>query len=210
MYVLTYGKTKIYEWLEQKAVKKQFYSNERFKKLDQILLSNYRYKSPYYISKQYLKEKGAGQVHVYGETPLTTMEKIVREFGIKKTDTILEMGAGRGRTSLFLGEFVGAKVIAYELIPEFVKKMVPSPNVEMHTGDMFTADFSKVDGIYLYGTMLDDEEILALCEAFPKGVKIITVSYPLKEYSELYQTKNVFMGRFPWGQTEVFLNERTR
>lgn len=210
MHVWTYGKTKIFEWLEQKAVKKQFYSNERFKKLDQALLANYRHISPYLISKKYLVKHRAKEVHVYGETPLTTLEKIASECKISENDVILEMGSGRGRSSLFFAEYLGAKVIAYEMIPEFVDWMVPSPKIEMRKEDMFKADFSKATVIYLYGTMLSDEEIELLCQRFPKCVKIITVSYPLNAYSGLYETKHIFSGRFAWGQTEVYLNERTR
>ncbi len=197
-----YLKVKIYEWLEQRKVEKLFYHNQRFKERDRALLAAYRTKNPYRISKEFLK------VHSYGETPLTTMARIVDECGLSSDDLIIEMGAGRGRASLFLAEYVGCRVIAYEQIPTFVEKILPSPNLKILAQDMFSADFSKAAAIYLYGTMLTDEEIQKLCAIFPKGVKIITVSYPLSDYSEHYMIKKTFTGKFPWGKTEVYWNER--
>lgn len=197
-----YFKVKIFEWLEQRKVRERFYRNERFKELDLALLSAYRSKNPYRISKEFLK------AHCYGETPLTTMATIVQECELTPSDTVIEMGAGRGRTALFLAEYVGCQVIAYEQIPTFVKKFPNSPNLKILFQDMFSADFSKATAIYLYGTMLKDNEILKLCKAFPKKVKIITVSYPLSDYSPNYITRKTFVGTFPWGKTEVYWNER--
>ncbi|MBS0629063.1 MAG: class I SAM-dependent methyltransferase [Verrucomicrobia bacterium] len=196
-------KVKIYEWLEQRRVAKVFYHNDRFKERDLALLCEYRSKNPYQISKEFLK------THCYGETPLTSVAHIVKECGLSSADTLIEMGAGRGRASLFLAEYVGCRVIAYEQIPAFVEKFPSSPNIKILSQDMFSGDFSKGTAIYLYGTMLTDQEIQKLCTLFPPKVKIITVSYPLSDYSDHYVVKKVFTVKFPWGKTEGYWNERT-
>ena len=98
---------------------------------------------------------------------------------------------------------------AFEIIPTFVEKAISSPNLKILAQDMFCADFSKASVIYLYGTMLKEGQILSLAEKFPLNVKIITVSYPLSAYSEKYCIKKTFSGRFPWGKTEIYWNERT-
>ncbi|NGX36991.1 MAG: hypothetical protein K1000chlam2_00137 [Chlamydiae bacterium] len=205
---MIYLKVQIFEWLEQRAVKKHFYGNKQFKKLDQALLAAYQGKNPYHISKSYLQKQGASNIYAYGETPLTTVGKIVEECGIGPEDTVIEMGAGRGRASLFLAVYVGCTVIAYERIPTFVERMVDVDGLEMLAENMFSADFSEATVIFLYGTMLSDEEILQLCEKFPKRAKILTVSYPLSDYSEEYRIEKTLSGRFPWGETEVYWNER--
>ncbi len=209
MGAFTYLKTQFFEWKEQRQVEKRFYHNPQFCAQDLTLLERYLVKSPYEISKAYLKAQGAKELYTYGETPLTTMNDIAVECELKEGDRVIEMGAGRGRTSLFLAEYLGCRVIAYEQITDFVEKSVPSPNLTMLSRDMFEADFSKACAIYLYGTMLLDEEILALAERFPQNVKIITVSYPLNDYHDQYQIKKTFTGKFPWGKTEVYWNERT-
>ena len=210
MSLFIYFGTQIYEWFEQKKVQRRFYSKERFRKLDGELLKNYHRHNPYLLSKAFLLGKGEKIVDCYGETPLTTLEKIVRECEITSKDTVIEMGSGRGRASLFLAEYVGCKVIGYEWNPIFIKKMVSSPSLQILHQDMFEADFSKASVIFLYGTMLNDSQIQILLSKFPFFSKIITVSYSLNEYSRLYRTIKSFSGRFPWGKTEVFWNERTR
>jgi len=197
-----YFKVKVYEWLEQRKVQKFFYHHKPFKEVDLALLAAYKGKNPYRISREHLK------VHSYGETPITTMAHIAQQCEITQKDHVIEMGAGRGRTSLFLAEYIGCQVIAYEQIPDFVKKMPSSQRLKTQHQDMFSADFSEATAIYLYGTMLNDAEIITLCDRFPEGTKIITVSYSLSDYSRHYVTKKNLTGKFPWGETEVYWNER--
>ncbi len=208
MGAFVYYKTKIFEWLEQRRVSARFYHNEQFRLLDQALLTAYESENPFHISRAFLEKQKAEETYAYGETPLTTMAHIAKECELRPSDTVIEMGAGRGRAALFLAEYVGCKVIAYEQIPQFVEKMPLSKNLKILSADMFSADFSKASAVYLYGTMLLDEEILNLIEKLPKGCKVITVSYPLSEYSERWQVKKTFSGSFAWGKTEVYWNER--
>jgi len=209
MWLYYFLKTKFFEWREQRVVANYFYLDAEYRKKDEALLSAYKGQSPYRISKEYLIGRGAKEVHAYGETPLTTMALIAKECQLGIHDTIIEMGAGRGRGALFLAEYVGCKVIAYEQIPAFVEKMISSANLKMLSSDMFSANFSEATAIYLYGTMLEDPSILELTMKFPAGVKIITVSYPLDVYSQGFKTIKTFRGRFPWGKTEIYINERT-
>lgn len=200
--MILYFKVKIYEWLEQRKVKRIFYQCERFKLLDLSLLKAYRRANPYRLCRRFTK------AHSYGETPLTTMAYIAQQCALSPSDVVIEMGAGRGRVSLFLAEYLGCRVIAYEQVPPFVENMPSSPNLQICGQDMFSADFSVATAIYLYGTMLEDEEIERLCAKFPQGVKILTVSYPLSDYSPDYVIMKTLTGRFPWGKTEIYWNER--
>lgn len=200
---IVYLRTKFFEWKEQAAVKRLFYPDPSYREKDLSLLSRYRHQSPYQINRVY-----GSKAHDYGETPITTMAEIAIQCQIQAGDRVVEMGAGRGRAALFLAEHIGCFVTAYEKIPHFVQKMVASDRLTMICQDMLAADFSKADIIYLYGTMLDDEVICCLAKVFPPLVKIITVSYPLSDYSTHYKTIKSFSGRFPWGTTEVYWNER--
>lgn len=201
-------KSHFFERQEQKKVEKNFYHFDSFREKDQKLLSKYNEKSPYRVSKEFLIARSAKDLDIYGETPLSTIHTIVQKCGIKKNDLVIEMGAGRGRVSLFLSEFIGCQVYAYEQIPFFAENMIPSKNLKVFNKDMFTADFSKASFIYLYGTLLEDEEIVKLTKLFRADAKIITVSYPLRDYSSHYRVLQSFSGRFPWGKTKVYQNER--
>ncbi len=210
MDALVYFKTKLFEYREQRNVQRRFYLNAQYKQADLALLRNYRYSNPFQISKRYQKLMGKKNLHIYGETPLTTMGHIAEECALTPQDFVIEMGAGRGRAGLFLAEYIGCKVLAYEEIPLFLEKMPPSKNLTMIGEDMFSAPFSQATTIYLYGTLLEDRQIEALCEVFPPNTKIITVSYSLNSYSENYRVIKSFSGRFAWGETEIYLNERIR
>lgn len=186
-----------------------YYTNLIFLKLDFAILFSYFYKSPYRVAE----ERGVGP---YGETPLTTIEKIVKECGITSKDVVFELGSGRGRTSFWLRIFVACQVIGVEIVPEFVsiaKRIQKSYGI---AGIKFVnADFTKQDfkgGTYLYlaGTQLDDEVILQLIANILKQnlkIKIITVSYPLSEYNNRFVVRKSFEGAFPWGKALLYLQE---
>ncbi len=205
MYI--YYKTLLFEWAEQHKVRKKLYKHSHFKRLDEALCSACSSKAAYRISKESLVSRGAENIYAYGETPLSTMARIAGECGITESDHVIELGAGRGRATLFLAEVIGCKVTAYEQIPEFSKVLteVAHPKIEVIEEDFFFCQQFDASVIYLYGTMLKNEEIELLASRFPRGVKIITVSYPLSDYSDKYETIKSFPGRFPWGKTEIYL-----
>ena len=188
--------------------------NARFEALDRALKSRYRRLNPYRMCREYLQQKGESQVHAYGETPLTLLEAIVKRFYIGPQDFIVEMGAGRGRGALFLASYVGARVRAIEQHPTFCHTLreMEAEGLEVVQGDMFRPDLSGATVIYLYGTMLLDSQIKKLIAEFKKmaqSIKIITVSYPLKEYSSDFAIADQFEGKFPWGEASIYLNRRS-
>lgn len=199
----------------QKEVKKRYYHDHTFSQLDRALLTAYIFKNPYTISKNYLKKRNEKEIHTYGETPLMTYEKIAEEVGLEPTDTFLELGSGRGRGALFLHYFFKCQVIGIERIPQFVKLSRHLAH-KYHQGrvsficiDMLKADFPPATVIYLYGTALADSEITPLVQKlknYPKGTKIISISYPLTDYEEkAFHIEKSFTAAFPWGETEGYI-----
>lgn len=207
-----------YAWIDrklQKEVKRRFYSNQSFAKIDRDLLAAYIFKNPYTISKNYLKKHQEKKIHTYGETPLVTYEKIAQELDLQSTDTFLELGSGRGRGALFLHHFYHCNVIGIERIPQFVKlashltQKYHIEGVTFNCADMVHANLPPVTVVYLYGTCLEDRDIAFLIDrlkTLPKGTRIITISYPLTDYDEkTFQIKKSFTLSFPWGETEGYL-----
>lgn len=194
-----------------------YYSNISFLKTDLTLLGSYIFKSPYRISKNFLKSHHATEINAYGETPLLTMELIAKECGLTSDDTVFELGCGRGRTCFWLHHFIKCRVVGVEFIPEFVKKANQIVNffqldsINFQLEDMMQTDLSEATVIYLYGTCLDEATISVLIEKMeklPSGTKIITVSYPLTEYAQkpFLEVMKIFPAKFTWGNTEVFLH----
>ncbi len=207
-----------YHWIDhklQKEVKHRYYSDTTFSHIDRSLLTAYIFKNPYTISKNYLKKRQSKEVHTYGETPLMTYDKIAQEVGIEPTDTVLELGSGRGRGAFFLHHFYKCQVIGIERIPQFVKlsKHVAhkyhQERVQFICTDMLKADLPPATVVYLYGTALTDTEIAPLInklKKYPKGTKIVSISYPLTDYDETsFEIVKTFSVSYPWGETEAYL-----
>lgn len=215
MAMLTYLKVLKFNWKEERAVHKGLYpQNPRFEGHDRALKRRFRHLNPYSLCRKYLQQKGESNVHAYGETPLTLLEAIVKRFYIKKEDTVVEMGAGRGRGALFFSSYVGARVKAIEQHPLFcqILQEMQIDGLEVVEGDMLEMDLAGASVIYLYGTMLQDSQIKALISEFKKmsqTLKIITVSYPLRQYDSDFEIVDQFEGEFPWGVTTIFLNRRS-
>lgn len=207
-----------YHWIDhklQKEVKHRYYSDTTFSHIDRSLLTAYIFKNPYTISKNYLKKRQSKEIHTYGETPLMTYDKIAKEVGVEPTDTVLELGSGRGRGAFFLHHFYKCQVIGIEWIPQFVKlsKHVAhkyhQERLQFICADMLKVDLPPVTVVYLYGTALADTEITPLIDKlkqYPKGTKIVSISYPLIDYDETsFEIVKIFSVSYPWGETEAYL-----
>lgn len=193
----------------------RYYGNADFRKADLQLLSKYLFKNPFRMSRHFLVKKGEEEIHVYGETPLTTLEKIVKECQICADDTVFEMGCGRGRGCLWLRTMVGCRVVGIEWVPTFVSaarsaaKRAGLQGIEFRHEDMFESDYTGATVVYLYGTSLSEERAASAAKklsTLPKGTKVITVSYPLTDYDkESFEVMRLFPERYTWGEADVYL-----
>ncbi len=205
--------------VEYYRVMGRFYGNANFRWQDIALLSQYLFRSPYKINKQFLLKRGEKEVYTYGETPLTTLEKIVDACQIGPKDHVIELGCGRGRVCYWLHHIKGCTVKGIDYIPEFiekanlVRKKFHVKGVSFECCDLLEADLEGATVIYLYGTCLEDEYIRKLAEKFktlPSGAKIVTVSYPLTDYAADvdFEIMKRFPLEFTWGSADVYLQIR--
>ncbi len=209
----TYFRVKGFLFKEGREVRRRY---PAFIPYDRLFKDAYRHSNPFRISKVFLEQKGEKNVHAYGETPLPVFAAIAKECDLSPKDLLIELGCGRGRGCLFLSRFTGCRVIGIDWVPFFVQtgntlvnQCDPPLPVAFKCESMETADLSQATMIYLYGTCLSEEAIEALVRRFETlspVVKIVTVSYPLSDYSPRFQTQKKFTAQFPWGTGEVFLN----
>ncbi len=206
---------------EERWIKKRYYCHFLFQRADTLLKQSYCKQSPYKISKQHFLSRGAQDVHVYGETPLSTWEYILGKCGIHAGDCLYDLGCGTGRGVFFVSAYFGCRAVGVDFISSFIHKakeiqrQIPQTSLHFVHGDITTCDLSEASVIYLYGTCLDDSTIEALSRRFSslkKGVKVITVSYPLSDYllDNPFAVKEVFSAKYAWGEAEVFYQEKVR
>lgn len=211
---IIYLRLKIYFLREEKRVFQLFYSCELFQKCDLALKKKYRFRNPFTISKRFLKKREEKEIDVYGEIPLTSLLLIAKECEIAPHDHLFELGCGRGRAAFFLRSVLLCSVTAVDFIPSFVlnaQKIVEVLNIERLTficNDIQHIALNQATCIYLYGTCLSDNVITQLCVSLPAKIKIITLSYPLKDYHKEFKTIKQFAVPVPWGKIEVFLNQK--
>jgi Methyltransferase domain len=195
----------------------RYYGSWIYFKEDISLRLMYLFHSPYSISKRFLLKRGENDIYAYGETPLTSLEIIAKEVEIGAHDCVYELGAGRGYTCFWLNSFTGCSVVGIEYVPEFVeranciKNRLKIKGVQFRLADMLKCDFTGATVCYLYGTCLDENSIKILIKKFkelPRGTKIVTVSYPLTDYSSssCFLLMKHFTVPFTWGEADLFLH----
>jgi hypothetical protein len=198
------------------VIYRYYANNYQFAKVDSYLVYSYLFTNPFRISKHFLKNKGEKDIYCYGETPLTSLDKIARECKLTSSDTLFELGCGRGRTCFWFNSFIGCKVKGVEIIPEFINRANRIKNkfkisgIEFLQDDMLHTDLTGATAIYLYGTCLEKNFIHRLIDRFSAlapGTKIITVSYPLSDYTSkpLFELMKRFPVKFSWGIADVYL-----
>ena len=72
------------------------------------------------------------------------------------------------------------------------------------------SDFSKASVIYIFGSCLTQKQIEALIEKLfyvQKSTKIITISYPLNQYSSHFSLLKSFPVTFPWGESTAYVQQ---
>jgi len=203
------------EVMLQRAVKRRYYCDVAFSRLDRSLTKTYLFRSPYTISKCYLRRRGEDSVHTYGETPLPTYERVARASALHPNDIYLELGFGRGRGIFFLHHFFRCRVIGVERIPLFVERarqIATQHNLEdisLICSDFTLMNIPTASIVYLYGTTLNEEEIYPLIsklKTLPEGTRIVSISYPLADYDRgAFHIKKCFPVTFLWGETKAYL-----
>ncbi len=205
MNVWLFLKVKWFLYREEKQVRRRFPS---FIPFDRALKRAYRFQNPYHLCRR--------RQTVYGETPIPLFARIAEACRIHSEDLVFEIGCGRGRGALFLSQLCNCQVRGIDWVPFFIRTANavvayadPPLHVTFLCEDMHSVDYSKATVIYLYGTCLADEEIVSLASLFeklPSRTKIVTVSYPLSEYSPRFHVLDQFTGQFPWGEGEIYIN----
>ncbi len=198
--------------LKERIISFKYYRSLRFAIVDLIFLAITFFQNPYRTSRRFLQKKKFKNIYQYGETPLSTMHNIARECNISKKDLFLELGFGRGLSCFWLSQFIQCKIIAVEWIPSFVilAKIISKLfkfEILFKKEDLFETDFSKATVIYLYGSTMEDQEIIRLIGKIKpyKNLKIITVSFPFSDYDNSFTLIKEFEVSFSWGTTSCYL-----
>ncbi|MBJ7449038.1 MAG: class I SAM-dependent methyltransferase [Parachlamydiales bacterium] len=192
-----------------------YHRHPKFRKMNWKLKTAYLTQSPYKVSKEFLVKKGDSDIFTYGHTPLSTLHKIAKETSLNNTDNVLDLGCGIGQTTMWLNTFFGCNATGVDHNPIFISRAnrIVKKNHELKFSckDLLDTDYSKSTWVYLYGSCFEDEFVQRLTkkmESLPSGAQVVTVSYPITDYSNNFKLEKVFPSAYPWGIAEVFVQRR--
>jgi SAM-dependent methyltransferase len=210
---VVYFKVKWFLYKEKREVHRRFPTFLRF---ENALNRAYRFHNPFRICKEFLRRNGDQFPDAYGETPIPVLAKIAQECNLNSEDVFFDLGCGRGRGAIFLSQLIGCRTVGIDWIPFFIQTAQNiitsfSPRLSTHfrCSNILAADLSEATVIFLYGTCLSDEVIRSLISRFEKlslQTKVITVSYPLRDYNPRFHIQKQFTALFPWGKGEIYIN----
>jgi SAM-dependent methyltransferase len=218
LFALTFWITPKVFWFsyrEEKQVSKFFCRNPTFSSVDRQLRHLYRFTNPYRTSKRFLKDRGASDIHVYGETPLTVFNQMFKEGDLTPSDCFVDLGCGRGRGVLFASTVWKCSAIGVDWIPIFCEKAKRASSLLKENVPRFFCqkltefDLSLGSFFYFYSLCLEEDELrssISHLESVPKGSKVITVSFPLTDYTPSFCLSASWKVTYPWGKTKAFLN----
>lgn len=186
-----------------------------FRRVDSKLHWRYLFLNPYKICRKHWGKKFADAP--YGETPLKTLADIAHIATIQPSDTVLELGCGRGRGAFWLASCVGCRVIAVDIVERFIRmgREIAAASdlderVEFHCSDFFRAPLDRASVVYLYGTGLEEATWMDLAVWFgdlPQRPLLITVSHSLAEFSPYVTLLGHCDLEFGWGKARVYLQK---
>ena len=203
-------------WQDQWKIIKKHYRNKRFISSWLWLRGCYFLDSPYWVSRRFQRKSQLTDLHVYGETPLLTLELIMNRVNLTACDHIFELGAGSGFTSVWLNTVNGCHVTAIEQVPVFCWRLQRTARrfglsgIEVRCADYLATSMEGASIIYLYGSNLERPVIEQLTERLamlPDQVRVISISYPLSDYSKKtpFPLIDQFTAGFEWGEANVFV-----
>jgi hypothetical protein len=205
----------LFSFREERKVRKHFYQHVAFAKVDRLFKKLYLFQNPYAICKRFLKSQNAPCIDAYGETPLTVFHQMFLEADLTPQDCFVDLGCGRGRGVLFASSVWSVFSIGVDQIPFFCKQAQKltchEPKAQFVCQKISSFPMESGTFFYFYGLCLEEDDLIRSCQALQKmrsKAKLVTVSFPITEYSSDFTLIHSWEAVFPWGRTEMFLQQR--
>lgn len=146
----------------------------------------------------------------YGETPFSVIEAINKMAPFSEFDYCVDLGCGRGKVLLFA--YLAYKIagigvernfsIGFHSDLFFSQEQMP---IKIEIGKSQEVKIPKKSLVYLYGTMLSEEEIAFFAQYLRKNLgkedRLVTVGYALPGFTVLAKRAV----RYPWGKTTIYV-----
>ena len=164
-----------------------------------------------------MKSKGSSALDSYGETPLTVFHEIFQKGDLSQEDCFVDLGSGRGRGVFFAATQWACHAIGVERVPYFCEKaqkislLIQAKKTQFFCEEIGSFDLTLGTFFYFYAICMEEEELklsILHLEKIRPGSKLVTVSFPLTDYSDSFSLLSSWESTYPWGTAELFLHVR--
>lgn len=119
--------------------------------------------------------------NIYAPTPEDLIEHLLKLAGAGPGQTVYDLGSGDGRI-LVTAAGLGCRAIGYEIDPELVaaakaRAAKARVDIEVRQTDLFTADLSDADVIYVY--LFPSPRLQAKLAEAPRDARIVSYLHPM-------------------------------
>ena len=119
--------------------------------------------------------------HLYGITPLKTLDRILKTFYLEPQSHFVDLGSGDGRLCQFASIFYHAQSTGLDINKSLIEKAQHLlPKMSFLHQDFLTFDFTGPDFVYFFATGFQDlEQLQTKFLDLKKGAKVVMVSEKL-------------------------------
>lgn len=127
----------------------------------------------------------------YYPTPQVVLERMLQMGGLKKGETMFDLGSGDGRIVISAAQKFGAKAIGVELdkalaeqSSERIRKLGLESNARIIQGDLFKQDYSSADLITVYLLPVTNTRLSPVLERMmKKGSRLVCHDFEFMEWN---------------------------
>jgi predicted RNA methylase len=120
-------------------------------------------------------------------SPVQVIQHMLKMADLRAGEILFDLGAGDGRTVIMAAKSFGARAVGVELREDLAKKALSTihekgleDRVTIVNGDMFGANLTSADVVFLYLTTSANEKIRPKLERdLRKGVRVISHDYEI-------------------------------
>lgn len=120
-------------------------------------------------------------------SPVQVIREMLALAELRAGEVFFDLGAGDGRTVLMAAKERGARAVGVELREDLAKKALSTvyeqslqDRITIVNGDMFNANLTSADVVFLYLTTSANEKIKAKLESeLKRGVRIVSHDYEI-------------------------------
>ncbi len=172
---------------------------KEFTKVDWTLKKKELYKNSYRSCRSFYG-KGTDE-GIYGETPLQTVESMLREIGFTGDEPFIDIGCGRGRLCFFTSALFSCESIGIDLVPSMLLEATKlSTGKETFILGDYTSHLTYSGVYYWYASTLREFQKKNISKRFLKNARVITISTPLEGWELLHTMPASFI----WGETTAY------